>query len=197
MFTGLVDHCGIICGIQTISNGLKIQIKHHFTAIEIGESIAVDGMCLTVTQFTQDIFHCDISIETLALTTAKNFQTGQGVNLERALLPTSRIGGHFVTGHVDQIGQIASIQDMNDFREIKINILNKKARLFLIKKGSIAVNGVSLTINEVEEDSFKILLIPHTLERTHLKNIKVQDWVNLEFDMLSKIIVQTTENLMS
>lgn len=195
MFTGIIDHFGTIAEIESLTNRLRIGIKHEFSGLELGESIAVDGICLTVSQFQSNIFYCDISPESLKLTTAKNFKINQEVNLERALQPTSRIGGHFVMGHIDQIAQIKKIENVNEFIKLTIAGLNSTAKKFIIKKGSIAINGVSLTINDIDEEDFTVMLVPHTLGRTNLKELQVNDFVNLEFDMLARIIVKQLENL--
>src|SRR5688572_4793067 len=115
MFTGIVDHCGMIEATQSVPGGLRILIKSDFTDLTLGESIAVDGVCLTVTDIEATRFYCDISPETLAVTTANNFFTGQLVNLERALLPSARIGGHFVLGHVDLTGSLQSVREFDQF----------------------------------------------------------------------------------
>lgn len=195
MFTGIIDHCGKIVQIELLPQGLKIWVKHNFTDLENGESIAIDGICLTVASFQDEIFCCDISPETLKITTARDFKVDQQVNLERALLPTTRMGGHFVMAHVDQIAQVTSIRLFNDFVEMTFQGINSLSENYLVKKGSIAINGVSLTINEVTGDSFKVMLIPHTLERTNLKNLHECDFVNIEFDMLARMVAKQIENL--
>ncbi len=183
MFTGLIDHVGTIQKIDTN----RYWIKTQFSSLEMGESIALDGICLTVMDIKDDTFCCEISPETFKVTTAKQFKTGQTVNLERALLPTTRLGGHFVTGHVDQVGKVEAITPKDEFIEVKITDVDKK---YLSPKGSVAVNGVSLTINEVNKNGFSLTLIPHTLAKTNLKTLKVGDLVNIEFDMIAKIVIQ-------
>jgi riboflavin synthase len=192
MFTGIIDHCGTIILIEEY----RVWIKSIFTDLVLGESIAVDGICLTVTQFQDNTFCCDISPETLRITTAKDFKMGRLVNLERALQPLSRIGGHFVMGHVDQMCQVIVCERKNEFVEMSFMALNESARQLVVKKGSITINGVSLTINEVfasptsSEYGFKVMLIPHTLERTNLTLLGEGDAVNIEFDMMARIIVE-------
>lgn len=195
MFTGIIDHCGSIAAIEQIPNGLQLAIKHHFSDLILGESIAINGICLTVTQFQNNIYHCDLSPETLKLTTAHQFQVNQPVNLERALLPTSRLGGHFVMGHVDQIAHLKMSRKINDFTEMTFAGLNQEALKFIVKKGSIAIDGVSLTINEVTSDGFSVMLIPHTLERTNLATLTEHAAVNIEFDMLARMVVKQLENV--
>lgn len=196
MFTGIIDHCGVITQVESIANGLRIWIKHRFDGeLTLGESIAVDGFCLTVIEFHDDVFACDISPETLQVTTASRLKIGQQVNLERALQPSSRLGGHFVMGHVDQTAFVKKILKQQDFVEMQFAGLDKEARKFVVKKGSIAVHGVSLTINDVTEEGFSVMLIPHTLSRTNLEKLQENDTVNLEFDLLARLVVKQIENI--
>ncbi len=190
MFTGIVDHGGTITQIETRPESQRIWIRNSFENLMLGESIAVDGICLTVTQIQQDIFCCDISPETGQLTTAKNFKLTQKVNLERALQLSSRLGGHVVMGHIDQVCQVKTMRHIADFIEIIFSGVDKQTKKFIIKKGSIAVNGVSLTINTVSEKEFSVMLIPHTLERTNLIFLHEGDTVNIEFDMMARMIVE-------
>jgi riboflavin synthase len=186
MFTGIVDHCGVLSVIEQQSQAMRLKIKHNFEAIVLGESIAVDGICLTVTGEEKDVFFCDLSPETMTVTTARYFKEGQKVNLERALQPLSRIGGHFVTGHIDRIGSVKTIQKQGDF----IEMVFVSPKEYIFPKGSIAINGVSLTVNQVDDESFAVMLIPHTLERTNLSTLQMGDEVNLEFDMMARVIVE-------
>lgn len=198
MFTGIIDHCGVILKTELSAAGLKLWISTQFSDVELGESIAVNGICLTVTEFisnekNQKVFSCDISPETLQVTTAKNFKENQWVNLERALQLSSRIGGHFVSGHVDKICMVKTISSNNDFVEMIFTGLTSDDRRLVIKKGSIAVNGVSLTINEVTNNEFNVMLIPHTLQRTQLMHLKEKDAVNIEFDMIARIVAEQAQ----
>lgn len=195
MFTGIIDHCGMISDIELIPNGLRLKIKHSFSDLNLGESVAIDGICLTVAHFFDDILSCDISPETLKLTTAKDFKIGQMINLERSLLPSSRMGGHFVTGHIDQILNVTNIQSFYSFTKMTLGGLDPLSKKFIVKKGSIAINGVSLTINDVIEDGFHVMLIPHTIERTNLIKLRENDAVNIEFDMLARMVAKQLENL--
>src|SRR5688572_14306906 len=183
MFTGIIEQTGSI--IQ-ISNPL--WIKSSFTDLTLGESISVDGVCLTVTALKEDgLFSCDISEETLRLTTASHYKLQQKVNLERSLQLSSRLGGHMVMGHVDQVCYLHAKKKMGDFIEMRFQGVTEK--VYLIKKGSIALNGVSLTINEITQDDFSVMLIPHTLASTNLGELNLKDAVNLEFDMMARVIV--------
>jgi riboflavin synthase len=190
MFTGIIDHCGKILKIETIPSGIKLKIQTQFKDLELGESIAINGMCLTVTEFDATSFCCDISPESLNVTTSKNFQENQKINLERALQLSSRLGGHLVSGHVDQMCYVKSIRHVDAFIEMIFAGLENEANVLMIKKGSITVNGVSLTINDVSNDGFSVMLIPHTLERTQLADLREKDAVNIEFDMMARIIAE-------
>lgn len=195
MFTGIIDHVGTLVQIESIPDGMRFSIKHTFSALERGESIAIDGVCLTVTHFYDDIFCCDVSPETLNITNLNKYKVGYSVNLERALLPSSRIGGHFVMGHVDQTAWVKSIRRISDFIEMTFAGLDDESLKYIVKKGSIAINGVSLTINQLSKDGFNVMLIPHTLERTNLEKLQEKDTVNIEFDILARMVVRQIENV--
>jgi riboflavin synthase len=190
MFTGLVDHCGIIFKMEDHSTSKRIWINSSFTDLVLGESIAIDGICLTVTEIHEGLFSCDVSEETIRVTTAGIFQVQQAVNLERALQLGARLGGHMVSGHIDQTCMLKECRDKENFIEMSFGGLNSQMQRYIMKKGSIAINGVSLTINEVFADGFSVMLIPHTLQKTNLGNLKVHDRVNIEFDMIAKMIVE-------
>lgn len=183
MFTGLIDHCGTILDFNTST----LWVESKFTQLELGESIAIDGICLTVTEIKQSTFKCDISPETLKVTTAQFFKPQQKVNLERALQPSSRLGGHFVLGHVDQVCRLDLKTPMGEFLELTFAGVDKK---YLASKGSLAINGTSLTINTLTDDGFSVMLIPHTLAGTNLSSLRERDWVNLEFDMIAKLVIE-------
>jgi len=196
MFTGIIDQLGIILDIQKHPAFYQLRIASPYSDLQKGESIAIDGVCLTVTSHDGGTFTCDISQETLKVTTLKNWHIQQQVNLERALQLSSRLGGHIVTGHVDQICTVSSIMKMGDFIEMAFTGLTAMGDKLVIKKGSIAINGVSLTINEVNgQGGFKVMLIPHTLEHTNLKSLREKDAVNVEFDMMARYIVERCERV--
>ncbi len=195
MYTGIIDHCGTIIEISKTANALKALIQCQFTDIEEGESIAVDGICLTATQPQKHLFSCDISPETLNLSTAHGFTPQRKINLERSLRMGDRVGGHWVMGHVDTRGIVQKIVKQAEFTEFHIGGLTPENMQYLLKKGSIAVNGVSLTINEVLPDGFKVMLIPHTLERTNLSALTKDDEVNLEFDWMARVIVNQYQQM--
>ncbi len=193
MFTGLVDHTGVIEAIVSTAKGLKITIRSNFTDIAVGESIAVDGVCLTALEPSLGRFFVEVSPETLAVTTIGLRSIGSRVNLERSLRVGDRLGGHFVTGHVDVMATVAEIELHADFWFVRFTSNLE----YLVPKGSIAINGVSLTINKVTSDGFTIMLIPHTLAITNLAEMTVGSCVNLEYDMLAKIVVNSAKNIYS
>lgn len=195
MFTGIIQELGKIQSIKTLRQGLCFEVSCQFPELELGESIAVDGACLTVTSLSSQGFSCDVSPETLNLTIAGKYTVGSGVNLERALRVGDRLGGHWVSGHVDQVIQLAKKEIVQDFWKLTFSGLNAEHSMSLLKKGSIAVNGVSLTLNEVLAESFEVMIIPHTLERTNLKCLEVGHSVNVELDWMSKLVVQTVSRL--
>ena len=189
MFTGIIDHCGTIEKIINLPNSSLAWIKSDFSDLVLGESIATDGICLTVKEINNTGFSCDISSETLSVTTANKFAPFQKVNLERALLLTSRLGGHMVSGHIDQICRVKSIERSGDFLAVSFDEIKPENMCLLNKKGSITVNGVSLTLNEIIQDGFVVMLVPHTLATTNLSGLVINAYVNIEFDMVARMIV--------
>ncbi|QLH43636.1 MAG: riboflavin synthase [Coxiellaceae bacterium] len=190
MFTGIIQQLGEVLKIQDSLVGRSIWFKSDFTDLTLGESIAIDGCCLTVTEFHQGQFRSEMSPETLELTTASAWGPGRVVNLERALRPIDFVGGHFVTGHIDGIARIANINLQQDYCEMTIALPSRDAQAYVIPKGSIAINGVSLTINQVAADSILVMLIPHTLAATNLSKLQCNDTVNIEYDMLTKVVAK-------
>lgn len=190
MFTGIIDHCGRIAQLEKRADtSITMSIETQFTDLILGESIAVDGICLTVTQINTNNFQCDISPETLQRTTATSFAINKRVNLERALRLSDRLGGHFVMGHVDECGHLLSKQIHQEFIELRFQC-STTAQRYLIDKGSIAVNGVSLTLNQIHTDGFSVMCIPHTLALTNLADLVIQETVNLEYDWMAKLLVK-------
>lgn len=189
MFTGIVHHQGKITAIRAVDQGLQLSISTEFADLLSGESIAVDGACLTVISPERHQFDVQLSRETCEKTIANTYTVGAWVNLERAMSASDRFGGHYVTGHVEQVANLASIDPVGECVELEFSGIHPVYRAYLIEKGSVCVNGVSLTINTVLKDSFTVMLIPHTLDITNLKTLKKGMQVNIEFDWMVKVIV--------
>ncbi|OGT40982.1 MAG: riboflavin synthase subunit alpha [Gammaproteobacteria bacterium RIFCSPHIGHO2_12_FULL_40_19] len=197
MFTGIVDHCGAITAISRGSNAIRLSISTQFNDLTLGESICVDGVCLTVTNTDLTYFECDLSPETLHLTLAKNYSVGDSVNLERSMRISDRLGGHIVTGHVDGVLRIKTVEMQNEFVCCEFFEINASHHLLLTPKGSVCINGVSLTINSVDPQYFSVMLIPHTLQRTNLHRLKINDCVNVEYDYLAKLVQRNISHFMT
>ncbi len=184
MFTGLIEKVSKVENIVLNSLGAKIYFKADFDDSKIGDSIAINGVCLTVTSIENNLFSADIMKESLNVSNLKNLKKNDEINLERALKLSSRLDGHIVTGHIDTCAKV---------REIKQDGFSKRLRLdccsdLIVLKGSIAINGVSLTVSDLYEDGFEVSLIPTTLDKTNLKNLKIGDIVNIEYDLLGKYV---------
>ena len=188
MFTGLVQAVGRIATLEARGGDLRLRIDTMllpFEDLQLGESIAVSGVCLTVVDFDRDGFAADVSNETLALTTLGALVPGAPVNLERALLPTTRLGGHLVAGHVDGLGQVESIAD--DGRSQRWRFAAPAALLrYVAAKGSVCVDGVSLTVNAVDDIGFAVNLVPHTIANTAFAATATGASVNLEVDLIAR-----------
>lgn len=189
MFTGLIEGTGVIKSIQRRSGTAVFEIEAAFDLQEtnVGGSIAIDGCCLTVTSRLGNRFWADISDETLRVSTLGGRRIGDLVNLERALRIGDRLGGHMVQGHVDGVGKIKSLRNVESGKEIEMEIPERLVR-YIVEKGSIAVDGISLTINSTKGNIVFIRVIPHTIEATTLKNKRVGDHVNLEVDIIGKYV---------
>jgi riboflavin synthase len=186
MFTGIVESLGKIVAIEHRGDDACVRIATPFAAdLSLGESVAVDGVCLTVATTDAESFSADVMPETLRRSTLGTFRPGRNVNLERAVTPTTRLGGHVVQGHVDGVGTIAHRAPGPRWDDVQIAIPTELAR-YVAVKGSIAVDGVSLTVAGVGADSFSVGLIPTTLRATTLGERQVGDEVNLETDVLAK-----------
>ena len=190
MFTGLVEEIGKVENIQNVGSGkrFKILAKKILEDVKIGDSIAINGVCLTVVELFSNGFSFDVSPESLSRSNLKYLKVGSYVNLERALKVNDRLGGHIVQGHVDTIGTILSINPVKEHTIFKIRIPKDYLNL-VVEKGSIAVDGISLTINEIKNNELSINIIPHTIKNTNLQFRKVGDFVNLEFDILAKYVL--------
>ncbi len=188
MFTGIIEAVGKIETILGSDNDLQVTIHTDqlgLDDVEVGDSIAVNGVCLTVTNLDGQSFTTDISKETLSVTTGLNYSGP--VNLEKALRANDRLGGHLVSGHVDGIGVVKKFEPVNDCWLLEIEAPHAISK-YIARKGSICVNGVSLTTNTIEKDLFSINLIPHTVEKTTLGLLKTGSQVNLEIDLIARYV---------
>jgi riboflavin synthase len=187
MFTGIIEEVGFIQELRFKRNSATITVsaKEIPAGLKIGDSISVNGVCLTATGIGDGSFTCDISSETLERSSFKQARQGMRINLERALMLNDRLGGHFVLGHVDGVGQLAAKILQGEGAEMSFAYPPTLER-YLVYKGSIAVNGISLTISSLGKGSFSVAVIPHTLEWTNLNGLRIGDLVNLEVDILGK-----------
>ena len=189
MFTGLVEELGTIRSIVPESTGARLTVEAR-TVLEgtrLGDSIAVNGCCLTVVDLGASGFSVHAGTETLARTTLQDWRAGRRANLERALLPTSRLGGHFVQGHVDGVGRVLSVAREGETTRWRFS-LPEGLGLLVVERGSIAVDGISLTVTHATGDGFEAAIIPHTLASTNLGTLHPGDGVNLEVDILAKYV---------
>ena len=189
MFSGIIEELGVISKLEVLdtSRTITVYCKKVLEGLELGDSVSVNGVCLTVTQFNSKFFKADIVNETLLKTTLGNLKAECRVNLERAMRYNQRVGGHLVQGHVDTTAELIMINKTDQWTEITLEIQSEFIK-YCIYKGSIAIDGVSLTIAEIEKNNIKIALIPHTLDLTILSDYQVGDKVNIETDMNAKYI---------
>jgi riboflavin synthase len=190
MFTGIIKAKGQIAAIERRGGDVRLSVQSAgvpFSSYEVGESIAVNGVCLTATTLRDDGFDTDVSVETLNVTSLGNLRVGDAVNLEPALALGDRLGGHLVSGHVDCLGRVASIEA--DARSTRLTItIDASFSRYVARKGSITVDGVSLTVNEVRGNSFDVNIIPHTAEATIIGKYAKGTAVNIEVDLLARYI---------
>lgn len=190
MFTGIVKAVGEVGRVARQGGDLRMTIQSPdlpWAEFDIGESIAVNGVCLTAVAFVSDGFVTDVSAETLAVTTLQQVLTGSRVNLEPALAVGERLGGHLVSGHVDCIGTIKAREI--DARSVRIEVqVPAEFGRYIARKGSICIDGVSLTVNAVAANAFSVNIIPHTAEVTTAKIYEIGDWVNIEVDLLARYL---------
>lgn len=189
MFTGIIEETGVIENIKRGTNSAVLTIKAEkiLEDLQLGDSIAVDGVCLTVVSIHSSSFQADVMHETLNRTILAKLGRGSEVNLERAMQLNGRFGGHIVSGHVDGMGTIVNIQ--KDDNAVWFTIQAEPGIMrYVIEKGSITIDGISLTVAKVTEDTFSVSIIPHTLKMTILKNCRVGDLVNLENDIVGKYV---------
>jgi riboflavin synthase len=190
MFTGLIEGVGRVISLEPRGGDMRLRIdvgSLPFEGVALGESIAVSGVCLTVVEFDAHSFAADASNETLALTTLGDLAVGQAVNLERAMRPTDRLGGHLVSGHVDGVGRVLSVH--GDARSQRWRFAAPVAlSKYIAAKGSICVDGVSLTVNAVDDEGFEVALIPHTVAHTAFSTTRLGEKVNLEIDLVARYV---------
>ncbi len=190
MFTGIVEALGTISRLDRRGSDIRLTVstgKLDMSDVALGDSIATNGVCLTVVDFGNDFYSADVSAETIKYTGFAHYNSGSRVNLEKAMRPVDRFGGHIVSGHVDGVGTIASITDHGDYVEIWVEAPIDLAR-YIAHKGSITVDGVSLTVNEVDGAKFMLWIIPHTLQETVIGQYRQGSRVNLEVDVVARYI---------
>jgi riboflavin synthase len=187
MFTGLIENTGKIKNISRGKNFLLSVETKLLSQLSLGDSICVNGVCLTVVKVDNNSFSADVMEETVSKTNIKNYKPNDIVNLERALTLNTPLGGHLLTGHIDETGEIKAYEKQKSYSSISIKI-SQKNQIFLCAKGSIAIDGISLTVNEIKDNIFTVNTIPHTLKNTNLSLKKTGDKVNLEYDILAKYV---------
>jgi riboflavin synthase len=194
MFTGLIEERGFIKEKIKTGEGIRfvLSAKKIMDDLKIGDSVAVNGVCLTVVKREKDNFSVDTIEETLKKTNLGSTKLKDPVNLERPLMANARLGGHFVLGHVDTTGTVKQVKELSNSHFVTISF-PKNYQKYLIPVGSVAIDGVSMTVAELGKDEFSVGVIPHTWEETIFANKRIGDTVNLEFDVLGKYIVQLTE----
>lgn len=190
MFTGIIEALGTLSAMDRRGEDIQLTVQSSSLDMEdvaLGDSIATNGVCLTVTRRGNDYYCADVSAETIRLTGFANYGVGSAVNLEKAMRPTDRFGGHIVSGHVDGVGEVSKVVHHTDYVEIWINAPTSLAK-YIAHKGSITVDGVSLTVNEVHGSEFMLWIIPHTLKETVIGNYVKGSQVNLEVDVIARYL---------
>ena len=196
MFSGIIESQGIIREfVRGDENAtMVVEMETGFSNLENGESIAVNGVCLTVVEFGGATFKMDLGTETLSKTSFRNSKIGDRVNLERSLTPSSKISGHFVSGHVDQVGEVLSVEEKPG--EVLFQFSHPASLSpFIMEKGSIALDGISLTVFNCKDNRFNVSIIPFTWEHTNLNSRKIGDLINIECDMIGKYVYKACETL--
>lgn len=197
MFSGIIEHVGDVQSVSLRDQAMDLRIATYFTDLTEGESIATNGVCLTVTRFTAEgVADFHLSGETLARTALGQLKEGARVNLERAVSLNTRLSGHIVQGHVDTVGMLAHVAEAGDSHHLRF-FLPASLRRYVIEKGSITINGISLTVNAVRDDvqngsvagfEIELMIIPHTWSHTDLSTLSIGDKVNIEVDMMAKYV---------
>lgn len=192
MFTGLVETTGKLLRRERRGPGFRLLVATGLGPLSMGESIAVSGACLTVVAFSAEGFAADVSLETAEKTSLGRLPLGSSVNLERSLALGDRLGGHLVTGHIDGIARVESVETVGDAWRVEI-VPPAELRRFVAPKGSVALDGVSLTVNAVSADAFDVMLIPHTREVTNLERLEAGTELNMEVDLIARYVVRHLE----
>jgi riboflavin synthase len=190
MFTGIIEATGKISAIKATGVDLKLTIESDsldFSDVKLGDSIASNGVCLTVTALNGNSFNADVSGETVKRTLFGQYKAGQLLNLEKALLATGRLGGHLVSGHVDGISSVEKIEKFGEAWQVWIKMPKDLAH-YIAEKGSITVDGISLTVNELSSSAFRLTIVPHTARETTLMSLKAGSQVHLEVDLIARYL---------
>ncbi len=195
MFTGIIEDIGTIAGIEKESGKWTFAVRTVFEpgGLAIGDSVAVDGVCLTATNVGPNLFRAHASLETLNVTTLKEKRPGARVNVERALRADGRLGGHIVMGHVDGVGVIADLGQAGDSIRITVRVPDEISK-YIVKKGSVAIDGISLTVNDQSDNRFSVNVIPFTASQTTLTEKALRDRVNIETDIIGRYIESFLRN---
>jgi riboflavin synthase len=190
MFTGIIQFIGEVAAVEARGGDMQLRVavpRGSLASATVGDSIAVNGCCLTATQLDDAAFTADVSRETLSATTLGGWRAGQRVNVEKSLAVGESLGGHYVMGHVDGVARVMTLASDARSTRVRFEVPRALAR-YIARKGSVAIDGVSLTVNEVDGDHFGVNLIPHTLEATIMKDYRVDTSVNLEVDIMARYI---------
>ncbi|MFZ5979180.1 MAG: riboflavin synthase [Candidatus Zixiibacteriota bacterium] len=195
MFTGLIETVGTLKELKNRDNYKILTVLSNIPAdeIKLGESIACDGVCLTVVEIQKDAFVVEASQETVARSVLASYRPGARINLERALRVGDRLGGHFVSGHIDDTGTVDYLKPVGESRELAVKY-DTAHDIYVVEKGSVAINGLSLTVNTCRPGWFGVNLIPHTVKATTIGTLKSGDRVNLEFDLIGKYVVKINDH---
>ena len=200
MFTGLVQAVGTVVTLETLEGGARLEVKStllNSARVNIGDSVCISGVCLTVVEKTAEGARFDLASETRRCTSLSRLKPGSNVNLETSLRVGDQLGGHFVFGHVDATGQVRQVTQEGETWVFRFDYPESLRGGYLVKKGSVAIDGVSLTVGDVDADSFAVYIIPHTFNHTTFQQLRQGDIVNLEIDMLARYVKGATENYLS
>lgn len=195
MFTGIIEAVGTIAAITPKGEDMSIRVNSghlDMSDVKLGDSIATNGVCLTVVAMTKETYTADLSLETLKKTGFTHYKVGERANLEKAMLPTTRFGGHIVSGHVDGVGEIAERNHVGRSIEFWVNAPQDLMK-YIAEKGSITVDGISLTVNGLRKNAFKLTIVPHTSSETTIHDFQVGRKVNLEVDVMARYLERLVE----